>query len=117
MHWLVAFRHDQRSWDVCNRVVNKGAAVAGHIKLWLPVFHIGYWKSMLSTLQCICKSCSSILLPEEEFRTYLRRMRSVMLPAWNPACQTTAPFDCHACVACPEHTWIPSRGHSSSLLE
>ena len=49
----------------CARALIEKASGAGHIKLWLPVFHIGYWKSMLSTLQCICKSCSSILLPEE----------------------------------------------------
>ena len=64
----------------CARALIEKASGAGHIKLWLPVFHIGYWKSMLSTLQCICKSCSSILLPEEEFKTYLRRMRSVCFP-------------------------------------
>ena len=33
---------------------------------------------MLSTLQCICKTCSGILLPEEEFRTYLKRMRCAL---------------------------------------
>jgi DNA-directed RNA polymerase beta' subunit len=64
VHTVCAMRYD---WQVC---------CAGYIKLWLPVFHIGYWKPMMSTLQCICKSCSSILLPEEEFRIYLKRMRS-----------------------------------------
>ena len=44
---------------------------------------------MLSTLQCICKSCSSILLPEEEFRTYLRRMRSVLVSTSDSASSRT----------------------------
>jgi DNA-directed RNA polymerase III subunit RPC1 len=27
----------------------------GYVKLELPVFHIGYLKTIISTLQCICK--------------------------------------------------------------
>ncbi len=38
----------------------------GHIKLALPVFHIGYLKPLLSILQSICKSCSRVLLPPAE---------------------------------------------------
>ncbi|EIE19808.1 beta and beta-prime subunits of DNA dependent RNA-polymerase [Coccomyxa subellipsoidea C-169] len=51
----------------------------GYIKLWLPVFHIGYLKSTLTTLQCICKTCSSILLPEEDYRRFLRLFRNPRL--------------------------------------
>ena len=47
----------------------------GYIKLWLPVFHIGYFKSTITTLQCICKTCSSILLTEEDYRKFLRQFR------------------------------------------
>ncbi len=57
---------------------------AGYIKLWLPVFHIGYFKSTITTLQCICKTCSSILLTEEDYRKFLRQFRSVCSPLRAP---------------------------------
>ncbi|CAK0785283.1 hypothetical protein CVIRNUC_008489 [Coccomyxa viridis] len=69
----------QSTCQTCGQKLADCTGHFGYIKLWLPVFHIGYWKSMLSTLQCICKTCSGILLPEEEFRTYLKRMRSPRL--------------------------------------
>lgn len=79
VHTVCAMWYD---WQVC---------CAGYIKLWLPVFHIGYWKPMMSTLQCICKSCSSILLPAEEFRIYLKRMRYASIHPAHP-CSTGSPY-------------------------
>lgn len=49
----------------------------GFIKLELPVFHIGYLKNTVQILQCICKSCSRVLLAWEERRAFLRRFRSL----------------------------------------
>ncbi|VDL71307.1 unnamed protein product [Nippostrongylus brasiliensis] len=34
----------------------------GYVDLALPVFHIGYFKLTIKTLQCICKRCSALLL-------------------------------------------------------
>ncbi|KDD75278.1 domain 1 of RNA polymerase Rpb1, partial [Helicosporidium sp. ATCC 50920] len=51
----------------------------GYIKLALPVFHIGYFKSTVQTLQCICKSCSRVLLPPSDKRTLLRRLASTRM--------------------------------------
>lgn len=39
---------------------------AGFLKLELPVFHIGYFKHVLQLLCCICKSCSGVLLDQDE---------------------------------------------------
>ena len=47
----------------------------GHVRLVLPVFHVGYFRRVIGILQEICKECSRILLPEEERRMYLREMR------------------------------------------
>ena len=47
----------------------------GYIKLVLPVFHIGYFKHVLTVLQCICKYCGRPLLQEEERRQFLRQFR------------------------------------------
>eukprot|EP00798_Chlamydomonas_sp_ICE-L_P002153 gene2153-18203_t len=64
---------------VCETCGNKLAECAGHfayIKLELPVFHIGYFKNTLQLLQCICKNCSRVLLPDDERMQWLRRFRS-----------------------------------------
>lgn len=47
----------------------------GHIRLALPVFHVGYFKSIISVLQCICKSCAAVLLDEQSKRQYLNDLR------------------------------------------
>jgi DNA-directed RNA polymerase III subunit RPC1 len=47
----------------------------GYIRLALPVFHIGYLRHTLHILQCICKTCSRILLSDTERLTFLARMR------------------------------------------
>lgn len=48
----------------------------GHVKLSLPVFHVGYFKATIQILQCICKTCGGVLLDEStkrKFREELRR--------------------------------------------
>ncbi|KAI5955618.1 RPO31 [Candida jiufengensis] len=47
----------------------------GHIKLALPVFHVGYFKSIISVLQCICKNCASVLLDHQSKRQFLTELR------------------------------------------
>lgn len=48
----------------------------GYIKLALPCFHIGYLKHTLNLLQCICKTCSRVLLVDSERKALLKRMRN-----------------------------------------
>ncbi|AJU02326.1 BCN_G0049950.mRNA.1.CDS.1 [Saccharomyces cerevisiae] len=47
----------------------------GHLKLALPVFHIGYFKATIQILQGICKNCSAILLSETDKRQFLHELR------------------------------------------
>lgn len=49
----------------------------GYIRLHLPVFHIGYIKQIVDILQCICKTCSAILLAPEAKKNAVNRMRRV----------------------------------------
>jgi DNA-directed RNA polymerase III subunit RPC1 len=57
----------------------------GYIKLALPCFHIGYIKHTLVILQCICKSCSRILLVDNEKERFLKQMRSPIVDALQKA--------------------------------
>ncbi|KAK0536264.1 DNA-directed RNA polymerase III subunit C1 (rpo31) [Tilletia horrida] len=47
----------------------------GYIKLVLPVFHIGFFKHIISILQMICKNCACVLIDEDQRRKYLRLFR------------------------------------------
>ncbi|KAK5661630.1 hypothetical protein OQA88_9730 [Cercophora sp. LCS_1] len=48
----------------------------GHVRLPLPVFHIGYLRYIQAILQNICKGCSKVLLVEEERQIFLRQLRA-----------------------------------------
>jgi len=58
--------------ETCNLKLADCAGHFGYIRLELPVFHIGYFKNTLQVLQCICKSCSRLLLTEAEQRKWSR---------------------------------------------
>ncbi|KAM9903418.1 hypothetical protein OXX79_003380 [Metschnikowia pulcherrima] len=47
----------------------------GHIRLALPVFHVGYFKAVIQVLQCICKACGSMLLDEQTKRSFIADLR------------------------------------------
>ncbi|KAL9232875.1 hypothetical protein vseg_007938 [Gypsophila vaccaria] len=53
----------------------------GYLNLALPVFNIGFIGAILDVLKCICKSCSSILLPEKECKEFLKKMRNTKMDA------------------------------------
>lgn len=61
----------QRGTDECV-ICGKTMECSGHfgsIELNLPVFHIGFFKSVYGILQCICKTCGYLLLPLEKLRS------------------------------------------------
>lgn len=47
----------------------------GHVRLALPVFHVGYFKAIIQVLQCICKNCASFLLDENAKRAFVADLR------------------------------------------
>ncbi|KIX00695.1 uncharacterized protein Z518_09760 [Rhinocladiella mackenziei CBS 650.93] len=47
----------------------------GHVRLVLPVFHVGYFKKVIQILQSICKNCSCILLSEVDRRKFIASLR------------------------------------------
>ncbi|KAL9114603.1 MAG: hypothetical protein Q9227_001281 [Pyrenula ochraceoflavens] len=62
--------------DTCHESMKACNGHFGYVKLVLPVFHAGYFKRVIAVLQSICKSCSRILLPEEDRRKFLRLLRT-----------------------------------------
>ena len=56
---------------------------AGFIKLEMPVFHIGYFRSALQILACICKTCSAVLLDEDIAQRHRRMFRRPGCAFWH----------------------------------
>ena len=69
------------SCATCHRKLVDCAGHFGYIKLALPVFHIGFLKHTLNFLQCICKTCSRVLLVESEKEKVIRNMRNPNIDA------------------------------------
>ncbi|GBF92585.1 DNA-directed RNA polymerase III subunit [Raphidocelis subcapitata] len=61
--------------ETCHLKLTECAGHFGYIRLELPVFHIGYFKNTLQVLQCICKTCSRLLLSDADKRKWSRRFR------------------------------------------
>ena len=52
----------------------------GYIDLELPVFHVGYFRSIINVLQSICKNCSRILLKSDLAATFRERAKNKNFP-------------------------------------
>ena len=52
--------------QTCKQALKQCKGHFGVIELARPVFHIGYFKHTLHVLQCVCKSCSRVLLPVDQ---------------------------------------------------
>ncbi|GMH84485.1 hypothetical protein TL16_g09939 [Triparma laevis f. inornata] len=68
--------------ETCKLKLTECSGHYGYIELGLPVFHIGYFKHTIQILQCICKTCSRILLHDDpnpngkkEYTRFLRHFR------------------------------------------
>ncbi|VDN54256.1 unnamed protein product [Dracunculus medinensis] len=51
----------------------------GYMDLALPVFHVGFFNSVMHVLQCICKSCSGLLVSDEIREKFLNELRKTSL--------------------------------------
>jgi DNA-directed RNA polymerase III subunit RPC1 len=90
------------SCATCHRKLVDCAGHFGYIKLALPVFHIGFLKHTLNFLQCICKSCSRVLLIESEKEKVLGQMRNPNVDALAKMAHFKRVVDkCKKCKICP----------------
>lgn len=73
----------------------------GYIPLALPVFHIGFLRHTIHLLQCICKTCSRVLLSETDKAKYVARMRSPVDALTKQALLSRVIDVCKKCRVCP----------------
>jgi DNA-directed RNA polymerase III subunit RPC1 len=92
--------------STCNQGVTDCPGHFGFIKLALPVFHVGYFKHAVSVLQVVCKSCSRVLLSEEDRAKHMKRVRNNLEPSMNLKVLKATIDDCrkmHTCIHCGAH--------------
>ncbi|XP_074647199.1 DNA-directed RNA polymerase III subunit RPC1-like [Tubulanus polymorphus] len=64
-----------KNCDTCGKNLAECIGHYGYVNLELPVFHIGYFRTVITILQKICKSCSQVLLPPPEKKQYLDMLK------------------------------------------
>ncbi|XP_011874550.1 PREDICTED: DNA-directed RNA polymerase III subunit RPC1 [Vollenhovia emeryi] len=65
--------------ETCGKKLNDCVGHFGYQNLQLPVFHVGYFKSIIQILQTICKKCAHVLLTREERRCFLVKIEAPKL--------------------------------------
>ncbi|XP_017880116.1 DNA-directed RNA polymerase III subunit RPC1 isoform X1 [Ceratina calcarata] len=58
----------------CGKSLSECIGHFGYIDLELPVFHVGYFRSVIGILQTVCKNCSHVMLSEADKDYYLIRV-------------------------------------------
>ncbi|KAL1517105.1 hypothetical protein ABEB36_000913 [Hypothenemus hampei] len=60
--------------QTCGKNISECVGHFGYIDLELPVFHVGYFRSIITLLQSICKKCSHVLLEDIDKAQYRFRL-------------------------------------------
>nr|WCZ58477.1 RNA polymerase III subunit RPC1 [Andalucia godoyi] len=88
--------------STCHKKLTDCPGHFGYLRLELPCFHVGFFKSILESLQRICKSCSRILLDDEAIENYLAKMRNPRLETLSrKALYKVIGEQCKKCSICP----------------
>ena len=64
----------------CRKGLNECVGHFGYIDLELPVFHVGYFKAVITILQTICKTCSHVLLNDKMRNIFRAKISHPNLP-------------------------------------
>lgn len=58
----------------CNQGLNECVGHFGFLDLALPVFHVGHFRSTITILQTICKSCARVMMKDQEAKMFSKRL-------------------------------------------
>ncbi|KAF2458837.1 DNA-directed RNA polymeras-like protein iii largest subunit [Lineolata rhizophorae] len=88
--------------DTCGEELKSCNGHFGYVKLALPAFHVGYFRMIIEVLQSICKSCSRVLIDENQRRKHLRSLRRPNLDNLqrHMICKRVV-AECKKCRLCP----------------
>lgn len=60
----------------CNQGLNECVGHFGYLDLALPVYHVGHFRSTITILQTICKTCAHVMLKQDEKKGLVLRLRN-----------------------------------------
>ena len=89
--------------DICQTCKSNYVECPGHygyIKLELPVYHIGFFKHVVTILQCICKNWSRVLIADSEIKRYLALKAKVTDPMQREKIRRNMIDDCKKIQIC-----------------
>ena len=61
--------------ETCGKITRLCPGHFGYIELEMPCFHIGYFKHVVHILQCVYKTCSRVLLSEEDQEVHRQKLK------------------------------------------
>ena len=64
--------------DTCGNELARCLGHYGYVDLAFPVFHEGYFKSVVKILQCVCKNCCRVLLDSDEMIYFTPRLKKII---------------------------------------
>jgi DNA-directed RNA polymerase III subunit RPC1 len=92
----------------------------GHIQLALPVFHAGYFTTVIRVCRTICKRCAHVLLSEEEKAYYTQKLQSPQLDVIQRAALAktihTEAYKTRICLNCQSVNGVVRRVRPTRLI-
>lgn len=58
----------------CGGGLNECVGHFGYLDLALPVFHVGHFRATITILQSICKTCSRVMLKQDDAKSFNKRL-------------------------------------------
>lgn len=62
--------------ETCKQGLNDCVGHFGYLDLALPVFHVGHFRATITILQTICKSCSQVMLKDEDKAIFTKKLKN-----------------------------------------
>lgn len=91
-----------------------------YIDLELPVYHVGHFRTTITVLQMICKSCSAILLSQEQKDSFHRALKKPNLSYLQKKALRKRIYDAcrkvKTCLICGDHNGMVSVHQKQSRI-
>ncbi|KAJ8318173.1 hypothetical protein KUTeg_003264 [Tegillarca granosa] len=90
------------SCETCGKGLADCIGHYGYIDLELPCFHIGYFRTIITILQMICKNCSCVLLRPEDRKIFLDSVKKPLTYLQRKVLKKKIYEKCRKVSHCPE---------------
>ena len=98
--------------ETCGKITRLCPGHFAYIELEMPCFHIGYFKHVVHILQCVCKTCSRVLLSEEQQEVHRQKLKECASDS-----RTTKEMFKELCDRCKRVSCCPHCGASNGQVK